>query len=152
MTDDLVKQLRANASWGDARFAEAADRIEALTAERDKAYANGYSDAETEISTSALGQKNAFLHSQYANAADRIEALTAKCELLGQEVNMAKYGQPNFAWSIHTAAMSDLQAENARLRGALSAVVDEYEMQMHGPALHSIEAANAVLNIGKADK
>ena len=32
MTDELVKRLRANASWGDDRFAEAADRIEALTA------------------------------------------------------------------------------------------------------------------------
>ena len=38
MTDELVKRLRANASWGDDRFSEAADRIEALTAERD---ANG---------------------------------------------------------------------------------------------------------------
>ena len=37
MTDDLVKRLRANASWGDDRFAEAADRIEQLTAERDEA-------------------------------------------------------------------------------------------------------------------
>jgi hypothetical protein len=36
MTDDLVKRLRSNASWGDDRFAEAADRIEALTAERDQ--------------------------------------------------------------------------------------------------------------------
>ena len=36
MTDELVKRLRANTSWGDDRFAEAADRIEALTAERDR--------------------------------------------------------------------------------------------------------------------
>lgn len=33
--DDLVKRLRANSSWGDDRFAEAADRIEALTTEHD---------------------------------------------------------------------------------------------------------------------
>lgn len=38
------------------------------------------------------------------------------------------------------------------LTAALTAVVDEYEMQMHGPALHSIEAANAILNTGGADK
>jgi hypothetical protein len=61
---------------------------------------------------------------QRREAADRIEALTAKCELLGQQVNMAKYGQPDFAWSIHKAAMSDLQAENARLRVALSRISD----------------------------
>jgi hypothetical protein len=37
MTDEeLVKRLRANTSWGDDRFAEAADRILALTAERDR--------------------------------------------------------------------------------------------------------------------
>ena len=37
MRDELVNRLRANASWGDDRFSEAADRIEALTAERDEA-------------------------------------------------------------------------------------------------------------------
>ena len=36
MTDELVKRLRANASWGDDRFSEAAARIEQLTAERDR--------------------------------------------------------------------------------------------------------------------
>ena len=35
MSDELVKRLRANTSWGDDRFAEAAARIEALTAERE---------------------------------------------------------------------------------------------------------------------
>jgi len=56
------------------------------------------------------------------DAADRIEALTAKCEALGREVNMAKYGQPDFAWSIHVEAMADLEADNARLREALSLI------------------------------
>jgi len=80
--DDLVKRLLVGAcaqndvAWSLMR--EAADRIEQLTAERDRAYASGYSDAETEISKSALGQRNAFLHSQYANAADHIKVLTAK--------------------------------------------------------------------------
>jgi hypothetical protein len=66
-----------------------------------------------------------YLHEPlFALAADRIEALTAKCEALGQEVNMAKYGQPDFAWSIHVEAMADLQADNARLR-------DELKEQIH---------------------
>jgi hypothetical protein len=56
-------------------------RAEKAEAERDEAYANGYSDAETEVSKSALGQRNDFLHSQYANAADRIEALTAQLQV-----------------------------------------------------------------------
>ena len=57
-------------------------RAEAAEAERDAAYARGYADAETEISKSALGQKNDFLHSQYANAADYIKALTSERDRL----------------------------------------------------------------------
>jgi hypothetical protein len=54
-------------------------------------------------------------------AADRIEALTAKNEMLGREVNIARYGQPNFAWSIHKAAMADLEAKLAK---AMTHVMD----------------------------
>jgi len=85
MTDDnLVKQWdeyveSMGSVMGDVEHMtqQMRDRIEALTAERDRAYASGYSDAETEISKSALGQSNTFLHSQYDNAKLRIEALTA---------------------------------------------------------------------------
>ena len=74
MTDaELTKMLRSSAN----RVVNyAGDRIEQLTAELDAAYAQGYSDAETEISKSALGQRNDFLHSQYANAVDHIKVLT----------------------------------------------------------------------------
>lgn len=83
MTDEeLVERLLDWPYQGDTMAQEAADRIEQLIAERDKAYASGYSDAETEISKSALGQDNTFLHSQYANAKFRIEALTAEREEL----------------------------------------------------------------------
>ena len=58
--------------------------------------------------------------------ADAIEALTAerdaakaKVEQLGCELNVAKYGQPNFAWSVHVAAMAELQAERERLALAI---------------------------------
>ena len=57
-------------------------RCDALTAERDAAYAQGYSDAETEISKSALGQRNYFLHSQYENATDHIKVLTTERDRL----------------------------------------------------------------------
>ena len=85
MTDELVKRLRnktRDSILKENDRVEAADRIEQLTAERDAAYASGYSDAETEISKSALGQKNAFLHSQYANAVDHIKVLTAERDRL----------------------------------------------------------------------
>ncbi len=52
-------------------------------------------------------------------AADRIEALERERERLGREVNMARYGQPDFAWSIHKQAMADLQARAERLEAAI---------------------------------
>jgi hypothetical protein len=42
---------------------------------------------------------------------EKIEALTAKNEMLGREVNIARYGQPNFAWSVHVEVMTDLNAK-----------------------------------------
>ena len=50
---------------------------------------------------------------------DRIEALTAKNEMLGREVNIARYGQPDFAWSVHVQVMDDL---NAKLDKAVEAL------------------------------
>jgi hypothetical protein len=109
MSDDLVERLRDFDphlhEW--EVVDEAADRIEALTAERDRAYASGYSDAETEISTSALGQRNTFLHSQYANAADHIKALTAERDANGKDYNTLK------VW------YRQVRQDNARLRAVL---------------------------------
>ena len=53
---------------------------------------------------------------------DRIEQLTAERDRLGRELNVAKYGQPDFAWSVHLAAMAEVQAERDRLREAGSNV------------------------------
>jgi hypothetical protein len=75
--DDYVESMGSVMGDVEHMAQQMRDRIEVLTAERDRAYASGYSDAETEISRSALGQRNAFLHSQYANAADHIKVLTA---------------------------------------------------------------------------
>jgi hypothetical protein len=55
-------------------------------------------------------------------AADCIEALTAKNEMLGREVNIARYGQPDFAWSVHVQVMDDLNAKLAKAAEALRAV------------------------------
>jgi hypothetical protein len=56
-------------------------------------------------------------------AAARIEALTAKNEMLGREVNIARYGQPDFAWSVHVQVMDDLNAKLAKAVEALRFVV-----------------------------
>ena len=45
---------------------------------------------------------------------ERIEELERENAKLVSEVNIAKYGEPNFAWSIHNAVMADLQAKLAK--------------------------------------
>lgn len=59
-----------------------------------------------------------FLPEAMRMAAAREAELRAKIEQLGREVNISRYGQPDFAWSIHTAAMDDLRAEVERLTAA----------------------------------
>jgi hypothetical protein len=59
------------------------------------------------------------------NAATSIEALTAKNEMLGREVNIARYGQPDFAWSVHVQVMDDLNAKLAKAVEALREVAGE---------------------------
>lgn len=83
MSDELVKHMTGLIIAG-------LDRIEQLTTERDAAYANGYSDAETEINQSVLGLENTFLHSQYADAKLRIEDLQAQTMRLSGMVHDLK--------------------------------------------------------------
>lgn len=45
-----------------------------------------------------------------ATARAEIERLKAENERLGRELNLAKYGEPDFSWSIHKEAMSELMA------------------------------------------
>ena len=54
---------------------------------------------------------------------DREKTLTAERDRLGRELNVAKYGVPDFAWSMHKIAMADLEADNTRLREALWAIL-----------------------------
>ena len=64
------------------------------------------------------------------NAATSIEALTAKNEMLGREVNIARYGQPDFAWSVHVQVMDDLNAKLAKAVDLLTdAIEDESEFE-----------------------
>lgn len=119
MTDEeLVSVLRKR---GGKYPSLAADRIEALTVERDSAYTSGYSDAETEISKSALGQDNTFLHSQYANAKLRIEALT-----VDRAEARAGWHKYEGAWMAAEGKLVDLEAERDQLREALSILMEEY--------------------------
>ena len=134
MTDNLVERLDARAHQNIAAtpfnlLMDAKARIEALTAERenrladlqiikaerDAAYASGYSDAETEISKSALGQKNDFLHSQYANAVEQIKDLN---ELLEEaQTEWSKYAS---SWMTAEGKLADAESDIAHLHKLLA--------------------------------
>jgi len=84
-------------------------------------------------------------------AADRIEqlvaineALTAKNEMLGREVNIARYGQPDFAWSVHVQVMDDLNTKLAKAVEALEVIRDRQYYRM-GPGITAQVIARATL-------
>jgi len=51
--------------------------------------------------------------------ANRIEELVKERDELGRKLNTARYGQPDFAWSIHEEAMADLRAKLTKAVEAL---------------------------------
>lgn len=57
-------------------------------------------------------------------AADRIERLVKERDDLGRKLNTARYGQPDFAWSIHEEAMADLRAKLAKAMTGLRKIAD----------------------------
>jgi len=83
---------------------------------------------------------------------DRIEQLERENAKLVSEVNIAKYGEPNFAWSIHNAIMADLQANLAKAVEALQAAkvyIDDLEMH-EGAEGFSVSTAEAAAVYHKA--
>lgn len=49
----------------------------------------------------------------YSATIARITDLEAKLQRLGRELNLAKYGEPDFAWEIHQNAVAELEARLA---------------------------------------
>lgn len=54
--------------------------------------------------------------------ADKLAAAQAEIERLGRELNLAKYGEPDFSWSIHKEAMSELQARAEKAEAERDAI------------------------------
>ena len=96
------KQLTAERDYTEGTNDTLIAMNQALTTERDAAYANGYSDAETEISKSALGQRNDFLSAEYANAVARIKDLN---ELLDEA--LAEWSKYASAWMTAEGKLED---------------------------------------------
>jgi cell division protein FtsB len=72
-----------------------------------------------------------------------------KIERLGREVNTARYGRPDFAWSVHKAAMNELRDETDALRAEVERLKGKLWMIRHAdehvPAYELKEYARAAL-------
>jgi len=68
---------------------------------------------------------------------DDYAALQARVAELGRELNQAKYGQPDFAWSVHKQALADAveraEAAEALLSEAVKAGMLECAKAVHNP-------------------
>ena len=74
---DLITALLARIAAQEAVNKGLEAERDTLRAERDDAYAKGFSDAENEISATAIGQQNVFLHNQLIRAKAEVEKLRA---------------------------------------------------------------------------
>ena len=169
--EELVKRLLDfdKVTVGDAR--DAALRIEELGGkiagvERAKdaleglrpVWAQGWTDDSmaAQASGNALAQLWEMLGVQNQTQAvatlkaltEQLEALTAKNEMLGREVNIARYGQPDFAWSVHVQVMDDLNAKLAKAVEALRAfkAFDEMPTRYKRPDVFEVSVRRKLLS------
>ncbi len=160
MTDDLVKRLRGRGrdpAWrvgsaimdAEDTMLKAADRIEALTAERDNYKLCALHSGDVVEAAKAEIER---LRAQLAEDADvrtqidhRLEELVGQVNGLTAERDRLKQEVDQF-WRVNDGlqdAMLAAEADNARLLKIIDAIVDEYDGQMHGPILHTINEARA---------
>ena len=59
------------------------------------------------------------LYTMVVEQSNRIEELVKERDELGRKLNTARYGQPDFAWSIQEEEMSDLRVKLAKAVDAL---------------------------------
>ena len=74
----------------------------------------------------------------YAALLARLQAAEAERERLGRELNIARYGQPDFSWELHKAALAEAvdraeQAEAAltEARAETAAVIEAAARAIH---------------------
>jgi hypothetical protein len=72
-----------------------------------------------------------------AIAAERDAAL-ARAEELGRELNRVKYGEPDFAWSSHLAAMNELRARAERAEAGMAVPITSQPGELDMPAVLGI--------------
>jgi uncharacterized small protein (DUF1192 family) len=89
----------------------------------------------------------------------RIEAQAAEIERLrgdlakaGRDLNMARYGQPDFAWSIHKQAMADIEAKLENLLGGAETVLEAWDSGNEASFREAIEEMRADVAEAKGGK
>jgi outer membrane murein-binding lipoprotein Lpp len=95
--------------------------------------------------------KQQMLEAEVKELKAHIEALTVERDKWREAHGQAcAYWHKLFRYEI--AQTQAAEADSARLRDALDRVVAEYDLQMYGPAISSIDVARAALNHGKETK
>lgn len=91
-------------------------------------------------------QEDRALRDQVRALCVALDEARAKNERLGRDLNMAKYGKPDFAWSIHLGVMADLRAENERLRAFIEdfASTDFEQVRPSNPPRHPADELDPV--------
>jgi hypothetical protein len=123
--DEEIKKLRA--------------RAEAAEADRDALIENNRLKEEV---IDRLVSKSVAQHQEIVD-------LRAKVEMQGRELNRAKYGDADFAWSVHKAAMADLQARLALAVEALESLARLGNGDRYGNSDGNMVARNAIALIEK---
>ena len=109
--------------------------MEAAEAERDRAIDDARDNAEyVDLVSRYRAERDEYKRSA-AHSSDVVRAAKAEIERLGCALNVAKYGQPDFAWSVHLDAMAELRAEIERLKqeAAWYAAIARDEMKGQQP-------------------
>jgi hypothetical protein len=91
------------------------------------------------------------LANDLAKAEALIEELVKERDDLGRKLNTARYGQPDFAWSIHEEAMADLRAKLAKAVEALREIETDCDADYppsHGAIKHFAIATLAEIKGG----
>ena len=89
----------------------------------------------TDLITYVIGQLRGACWEEEAAA---VEALVKERDELGRRLNAARYGQPDFAWSIHEEEMADLRAKLTKAVGFLKTMAG-YNKYVIAPFLAELE-------------
>lgn len=132
--DEYIDHVLINKCWGETSEVPSWDATEYVRADRIAALKAQLAEKDEQL-VSVLRREAATYerHDAKMEAAEaERDALRERVEKLGRDLNVARYGQPDFSWAVHKEAMSALRAKVARLEGALDAIADPQKLRSYG--------------------